>query len=59
MKTKSNDHPYSCNPELASVDIFACGFILPVHSLKKHKPTGYISTLFSETISTIWNRINP
>lgn len=33
---KKNDHSYSCNPELDSVDIFASDFILYISTLKKN-----------------------
>lgn len=36
---KKNDHSYSCNPELDSVDIFASDFILYISTLKKKNPT--------------------
>lgn len=52
---KKNDHSYSCNPELDSVDIFASDFILYISTLKKktHKTSWYRCTSFFETISII------
>lgn len=54
---KSNDHPYSCSPELVSVDIFASGVILYIHTLKHTKLHDIYGHCLLEAISTIWNKL--